>query len=285
MQNSKTSTGVLRGWPALGLLLLTLVLAGTLTSCDLDKQIEVNIPPQASQLAVECYLVPGEIPKVLLTETRPYFEAPNQPFINNAAVELSINGRAYNVPFFPYVDTVANKAYNYTLPTVILGADTGQLFRLRVVDTANRTVSSVAKLLPPARIDSLFYQYRGGDSLASIVCRLAKPGGSGPHFYRMLVSPTKATNGAIRDLLADDAITNAAILPVATDFNFRKGDTLVVRVLHIEREYYDFLQSSRAAQSVAGNPFAQPAPVRSNILNGFGIFTAFMPVEKKIVLK
>ena len=254
-----------------------------LSACNFDKDINVEVPPQRSQLAVECYIEPGQPIRLLLTETRNYFDAPEQPFINNATVRLNVGGNTFFVPFSPLVDTVAIKAWNYVLPQVP-NTDSGQLFTLKVADTAERNISAICRMPLPAVIDSLYYTYRD-DSSAAIVCILGKPTTAQSHFYRMLVSNKKADNGAIRDLLASDAIIAGEKLPISTDFNFRKGDTLVVRVLHVERDYYDFLTSSRQAQSLAGNPFAQPAPVRSNIRGGFGIFTAFQPVERRLILR
>lgn len=259
-----------------------LCLAG-LVGCNFDKDINVVVPDQASQLAVECYIEPGQPIRLLLTETRNFFDAPSQPFINNATVRMAVNGQSFAVPFSPLADTVALKVWNYVLPTIPT-SDTSQVFTLQVSDTAERRITSVCRMPVPAMIDSLYYRFRG-DSMAAVVCILKRPTTARAHFYRVLVGKRSADFGAIRDLLADDAITAGDRLPVSTDFNFRLGDTLVVRVLHVERDYYDFLSTSRQAQNVAGNPFAQPAPVRSNIAGGFGIFTAFQPVERRLIIR
>lgn len=255
-----------------------------LGACNFDKAIDVQLPPHESQLAVECYLVAGEQTKLLLTETRNYFEEPRQPFINNATITYSINGQQAIMPFEPVIDTTFKKVYNYSLPLVV-AADTSQQFNLQIQDTAGRTVYATTRMMPQAQIDTVYWRFRGGDSLAYIVVLFKRPVDPGVHYYRVLLNRNNQREGAVRDYVADDALFGGMQLPVVSDYRFAKGDTVYVRAIRIDKAYYDFLQTAASSQRLAGNPFAQPTPVRSNINGGFGIFTAFNPVVKKIAIK
>jgi len=263
--------------------LLICLMFGSL-SCNFDKAINVELPPHESKLAVECYLEPGQLPKLLLTETRNYFDAPEQPLINNATIRLIYNGTSTIVPFFPIVDTSNKKVYNYSLLTP-LSSDTTIVYRLEIDDTAGRKVFATAQMLPAAVIDSVYWRFRASDSMAYIVTILKVNYRAGGNYFRVLLNRNNTSSGAIRDYYADDALFPNGQVPVVSDYRYKKGDTLIVRALHIDRSYYDFLLTAQSAQRLAGNPFAQPAPVRSNIQNGFGIFTAFIPTERRYIIK
>lgn len=45
-------------------------------------------------------------------------------------------------------------------------------------------------------------------------------------------------------------------------------------LFHITKEYYDFVKSIRLQNTIKENPFAEPVPIPSNIINGFGVFGA-----------
>ena len=47
----------------------------------------------------------------------------------------------------------------------------------------------------------------------------------------------------------------------------------VVTFFNLSEEYYRYLRSVRLADNANGNPFAQPASIKSNISGGIGIFT------------
>ena len=69
-------------------------------SCDLEKEVEIDLPDYEGRLVVECYLEPGEPMTLLLTKSSPYFEAfPENPeeFIGGIieegeTVEIKHNG-------------------------------------------------------------------------------------------------------------------------------------------------------------------------------------------------
>ncbi len=262
--------------------LLLLLLASS--SCNFDKDITIELPPHVSNLAVECYLEPNQPPKLLLTETRSYFDSPEQPFINNATIRLYANGQLTPLPFAPVLDTSNKKVFNYSLLSP-LSSDTNIQYRLEIDDTAGRKAVAMAQMLPAAVIDSVYWRFRDADSMAYIVTVIKAPQKVGGSYYRVLLNRNKTTGGAIRDYLADDALYPNGKVPVVSDYRYKRGDTLIVRVLHIERSYYDFLQSAKSASQLAGNPFAQPAPVRTNIRGGFGIFTAFIPTERRYIIR
>ena len=46
----------------------------TLTSCNLSKEVDIDLPQYTSQPVVECYLIPGQRYELLLTHSNSFFD-------------------------------------------------------------------------------------------------------------------------------------------------------------------------------------------------------------------
>jgi hypothetical protein len=55
----------------------------------------------------------------------------------------------------------------------------------------------------------------------------------------------------------------------------KEADSIVVTLYHIQKEYYDYLQSIRNSTSAYRDPFLTPEVIKSNITGGLGIFTYY----------
>lgn len=76
-----------------------------LGSCNLEKEIDLNLPLYDGQLVVECYLEPGKPFNLLLTQSSGFFE----PFsleteqflsdllVNDAQVQIEHGGETYDL--------------------------------------------------------------------------------------------------------------------------------------------------------------------------------------------
>lgn len=53
------------------------------------------------------------------------------------------------------------------------------------------------------------------------------------------------------------------------------GDTIFVKVLQTDQNFYHFHYSLQSFQSSDGNPFAEPTPIYSNIQDGLGCFAGY----------
>ena len=60
-------------------------------SCrDMETVVQIELPPVEKQLVVECYLEPGKPYRLLLTETKDFFEDIDAcPFVRKAMVVIS----------------------------------------------------------------------------------------------------------------------------------------------------------------------------------------------------
>ncbi|MFN3489296.1 MAG: DUF4249 domain-containing protein [Emticicia sp.] len=62
------------------------------------------------------------------------------------------------------------------------------------------------------------------------------------------------------------------------------GSKLTLQIANLSKEFYDYQLSLFKFQDSQDNPFAEPAPVFSNIKNGLGCFAGYNRSEKVVVL-
>jgi len=67
--------------------------------------------------------------------------------------------------------------------------------------------------------------------------------------------------------------------------DFKKNDTVGIRIYSLHKEHYEYLESLSNARRSNGNPFTQPGSIKSNIRGGLGIFTSLVYMDKKIVIR
>jgi hypothetical protein len=53
---------------------LILFLSAIATSCNLSKEVDINLPEYTDQPVVECYLIPGQRYELLLTHSNSFFD-------------------------------------------------------------------------------------------------------------------------------------------------------------------------------------------------------------------
>ena len=53
----------------------------------------------------------------------------------------------------------------------------------------------------------------------------------------------------------------------------------------MDADHYSFQQSVREAIRANGNPFAQPARIRSTVQGGLGVFTVLVADRKTVILR
>ena len=99
------------------------------SSCDsFERNIDIDLPEVERQLVVECYLRVGEPYRLLLTETKGYFDPLDEcPMVRGAVAVIEHAGRRdtlieavylgectlTNPNFIPYFDDSRTRFYNY----------------------------------------------------------------------------------------------------------------------------------------------------------------------------
>lgn len=265
---------------------LLLLPASLLLSSCLTKEIKLNTPAFAPQMVVECYIEEGKPIRALISSTQDYFGGLSDTaliskiYLNPGAEVILSDGlkeiklRYELTPvFFPSL-----KVYNYVSEDSF-NMVAGRTYSLRAKDAAGRMVTASFVGLAPVKIDSVgFVKFSkpinpGSDSFAyTPIVSWTDP--SGPNFYRWrLTDPSDSDRVISSYALTDEYFTDGKAVIGGPPVVAKPGDEFDVALLHISREYYNYLASVSAARSAMGNPFGQPALIKSNIQGGFGIFT------------
>ncbi len=218
---------------------------------------------------------------MLLTTTQGYFDSLSVPLIQEATASItspdSGTQRWYN---FTIRDTISSKVYNYlAFPTPMRD---GQTISLTVKDSLGRTLTGQSKVMPVVPIDSInVVPSTNGDSTAYLTVWFTDPGAQEDH-YRLIVNKDSLQAPASTAGQLQDNARNGKPIALRTGYSYKAGDTVFVRLFHIEKKYYNYLESLQDAQSSNGNPFAQPAALKSTVQGGKGVFTVLRYDQKEL---
>lgn len=275
-----------------------------LFSCEeMETVVEIELPPIEKELVIECYLEVGQPYRLLLTETKDYFEDLTAcPFVRKAIVVISHAGVKdtlkealfFNdncdvndfIPygFLPYLSPDSTRFFNYG-STISCPLDYTQPFTVEVWDTINdRYATATTQFLPPSPILDFKAEFNNSGKAYALLSTQDDP--ITVDYYRLLLherSLTEQGDGLLPipvarrprfdRVLDDGGIFNGNSVTTASNYRFESGDTLIGTIYHLEKNYHDYLESVRDAQSANNSPFGQPAAVMSNITGGTGIFT------------
>jgi hypothetical protein len=270
-------------FPSLAAGLLLLTAAG----CNLQKDIDVQLPAVPAELVTECYLIPGEVPHLTVTESVPYLSAPEPAVPTDVTVVLTLpSGQKQTLAFRPGQDKLTGKLYTHIGPRALV-AKPGDTFTLDVRDTKGRHVTGTATMPTRVPLDTLEWKFNdktGEERKAYLLARFQDPAATAD-FYRLQIHKDSISKDSERDFTLDDRLTNGQLMTLGTSYRFRTNDTLLVTLYHIDQPYYQFLQSVNDARNANGNPFAQPAAIRSTVQGGVGVFTILSEDRRTVILK
>ena len=254
------------------------LLAGIISfSCNMEKEIDLDLPDYESKIVVECYLLPGSDFRLALFESVSYFDTPQLPTVDSALVIIRYNG---NTDTLEYIGlSFAGKYFNYRSSTIV-PADYTSLFTLEIIDKRGRrlTASTTIPILVP--IDTITIE-TNADSLSFPLTRFTDDP-STEDLYRYQVEENNIGR-EVTDFQFDDKLFETSQVAIGSNYSLKKADQVTVSLFHLTKEHFDFLESVNAAIDANGNPFGQPAVIKSNINGGLGIFTG-VAVDQKTFL-
>jgi hypothetical protein len=241
-------------------------------ACELEREVEVILPPFEKQLVAECYLTRSEGFQMLLTETDPYFDTLRFPFVNNARIRIKQGDLEDTLAFFPFLDLENRKFYNYTRS--VEGFDRDLDIEMEIVDSLGRTLKGRTRFLPEPQVDSIEVRYGDGpDSLAGFRIWIQDfPGAS--NYYRIIMNQDSLSGPPVLQFTFSDNGLDGKRFPLGTSNRFQREKDMYIRIFHIDKAYYDYLEAMEDAARANGNPFAQPSTISSPMEGkGYGIFT------------
>jgi len=269
----------------------------TISACQkLENNIEIELESGPNELTVECYLEAGQPYRLMLTETKDYFDVVNIcPFVRHAIVVITHNGVRDTLKeaeysgngcssIMPYFNTDSTRFFNYG-SDVICPTNFSHDFVLEVWDTLNdRYATASTKFIPPVDINTFRVEFKDA-TLA--YCLLGCPDNPNTEdFYRMTLHKSSlfmrdeqsmfnyvAKNPFIDQVMYDKGMFAGEDILHASGYDFYHTDTIIGTVYHIDKAYHDYLLTSRNAEEANWSPFVEPSVVLTNIQGGHGIFT------------
>lgn len=257
----------------------------SLASCNLDKEVEIDLPPFESKLVTECYIESGSNIQLALTQSQNYFTTADSGilkslFINDAEVVINYEGIDHKMDFNPMIDFKEMKWFNYKLNDS-LDLKPGVPIYLRITDKKGRSISGETSYMNPVKIDSAKF-FNKDDTATYVLCYFTDKSPL-KDYYRFRVRKLNDSSKVMLDYATDDEIFNNKTAVLGSSPSFKKGDTAEVTLYTISKEYYNFINTVRSAQSSNGNPFAPPGVIESTVKGGLGVFTT-TPYDRIIIV-
>ena len=258
------------------------LLLAALAGCNMEKEIDLNLPEFRSEIAVECYLEAGKPYRATIMESTSYFDRPEPIIIPDAVVIITHNGQADTLQYRPGYNQEDERFFTHISGTIVQG-NPGETYALEVYDSRGRKVTGIARFLPVVPIDSIELR-RNSQNKVALLTKFTDDG-STENFYRyQLHKDSLSSRKRQSDFESSDEIYNGQRYAFGSSYRFDPKDTLFVTLYHIEPQYYHFMNTLDAAQDANGNPFAQPIALRSTVQGGIGVFTTLTYDRRQVVI-
>lgn len=272
-------------------LIIFCLFMSALASCNLSKEVDIDLPTYSSQPVVECYLVPGQRYELLLTKSNSFFDPLNS---DNAAAYLeSILIKGADIKILYQDDTIqlgegvelnpANgRISNYSSEEIVPTGYTGN-FQLLITMADGNTITANTIIPNPVPIDSVRVEYNNENKNRATVFIYHKDDRNTEDYYRRMIHVASLDSNASQDYTVDDKINDTEVIAYGMFYEREDnksvvGDTLIFTLMHTTREYNQFAESKDNANASNGNPFGQPGQIKSNVVGNnspIGIFTGF----------
>jgi len=267
------------------LLYLLLPLATLLLhSCDLDKDIDVVLPAHESQLIVEGYLESGKPYRVAVHESAGYFDPPTAPLVPDAKVLITHNGRRIELEYKPKLDSKSGFIYTHSSSEIMAG-EPGDVYTIEVTDDSGRKITGSTTILPVVPIDTVEWRFNEKEEREALLLTSFQDDVNTSNYYRYITNLDSLNNGSEQDIYTSDELTNGERVSFGSAYSFDPGDTVIIRLYNIEKQYYEFLASTSNAKDANGNPFAQPSRIMSSVQGGMGIFTNLAVHQRTVIIE
>ncbi len=265
-----------------------------LAACNLEKEVDINLPEYDRQPVVECYLEPGKPFRLLLTQSYSFFDPfgldssfLQKTLLDGATVTIAYNGQVDTLPNQISVEQGQFKIFNYT-SSKIVPADPGIEYTLHISLPNGKAISGMSTMLPKVPIDSIKVEWSPEkDTLARVLTYITDDR-TQTNYYRRLLNYGSLDSIPDQDFLANDRIATTELIAFGTGYELMEGDTVINTIFHITKDYYDYVESVQLAVFGNLNPFAQPSPIKSNVRgtgNPLGIFTCLVYDRDTTVIK
>lgn len=286
--------------------LLSLLIMATVLLASCEKTINVNVPPYAHKLVVNCNTMTGDELFISVSKSAQIKDRKNHPdlVINDAVVKLYIDG-AY-AETLNYDSAQGYQSGHYT--------HAGGVYTIKVSAAGYDDVAATVTAPPAVAITGITRvpyarKDQDGNEQDALTLTFSDPPVAGDYyiikvngimdstFYYnsnfCVNSPDAGVETNASDLVdANTCLDNNGIFLRDDLFNGQRKELKLyvqsmviqpqyngvdsvyasIELLHVTEAYFRYLKSNKVADESNGNPFSEPVNVYSNITNGLGIF-------------
>ncbi|MEP7263717.1 MAG: DUF4249 domain-containing protein [Bacteroidota bacterium] len=273
-----------------------------------EKDITVDLPQPESKVVVDGYVETGKPIYILLSRNAPYFAPVNSSTLNTGekGAIVTVNDGTQTVTLTELPLTINGVTINglyialnlSSLDTTMKGEE-GKTYTLNITTSGGEQLSAVTKLNPAIPLDSVWFQIQeslpGNDSLGYVWATLKDPDTLNNCYRWMAMRAGKDSSflppfgSTFEDKFVnatrfDFAFPRGSVLNSSADDDnndeagfFKKGDSVIVKFCVVDRSTFEFWRDAETQVGNNGSPFTTPAPIRSNVVGGLGLFAAYSP--------
>lgn len=259
------------------LILLLPIVLFILQGC-IKSDVNVEIPEGPGSIVVEGYVTPDYPAELTLTESNTLKDDLVLLAIWNAQVKISTDTGTMIAQNILYQKSDRRIIVNYGCrDTVRKGAHS--FFNLSITTKDGRSVQASTKIISPVQIKKVELN----DD--NIVVHHDLTNDTSKYFKLFIANYKHGKTDLSKSLLyAQSQSSNASCVMPLSNYK-READSIVVTLFHIQKEYYDYLNSVENAYSAFIDPLLNPEAIKSNITGGIGIFTYYTVDKVSVKLR
>lgn len=278
-----------------------LIIFLALTSCNLNKIVEIELPAYTDQPVVECYLIPGQRYELLLTHSNSFFDplTGSEPaaFLQSilefgARVTIIHGGDTIELKEKLELNSISGFVSNYSNDTHV-SEDFTDTFHLHIVLSNGSVINSSTVIPHIASLDSTRVDYANNRKTRATVLAYHRDNPDTEDYYRRMIHINSLDSLPLQNYTTDDKINHSEEVAFGAIYERKDkqpviGDTMIISLSHITKEYHEFFTSITNANLANGNPFGQPGQIKSNVAgasNPIGIFTGFVSRRDTVIFQ
>lgn len=273
-------------------LIFILSIAFLFNSC--DKEISLDLPDDVEQkIVIEGNIEQGSFPFISITKSVKYFAPTDSAMlatlvVKDAVVTISDGATTYKCIFIPF-----EPGSDFGFYSAFLQGEVGKTYDLKV-EVGGHIYTSSTYIPAPVPLDSVWFQKEGSDTLGFVWGHLREPAGQG-NSYRWFAKRLGKDDlflpplgSAFDDKFIDgrsfDFGYNRGRIPNSTAPDdtsaeagyFKVGDTVIVKFTTLDHDAFEFFRTYEIEAHNNSNPFAAPAPIKTNIKGGaLGVWVGY----------
>lgn len=249
------------------LILLISIIAFIAQGCS-KADINVLIPEGPRNIVVEGYVTPGYPTELTLTESNTLNDDLVLLAIWNAQVKISTDTGTMIAQNILYNKRDRHTIVNYSCrDTVRQGSHS--FLNLHITTKDGRSVQASTKIVSSVKIEKVDLNND------NIVVHHNLPTDTSKYFKLTITNYKQGNPLLTKTVLYDqnNSHSTSCVMPLSKYKN--DADSIAVTLFHIQKEYYDYLNSVENAHSAFFDPLLNPEAIKSNINGGIGIFTYY----------